>query len=336
MFFSSKKSVLGIDIGTTSIKIVQLTHSNGKHVLDTYGIVNVAFDIDERQETNIQKTVSILKTLLDKSGVTTRKVMASLPTSVVFTTVIDLPKMRDDELQNAVEFEAKKYVPLPLEEVTLSWAAAPSDDPEKNRVLITAVPNNVLKGYLRIFELSNLQPMAMEIESLSLMRALVASDSAATLLVDLGAKTTHLDIIEQGNLVLTRTIPVGGETITQKIASSLTISLNRAEQFKKEFGINQSSVIPEMIRPILAGIKQEISQVQSIYRARNKSFDKIVLVGGGANLPGFAEYLADLGPKIVQGDPLSQITYNADLGPLLKQSAASLSVAIGLALRTTS
>ncbi len=305
-------------------------------MLDTYGIVNVAFDIDERQETNIQKTVSILKTLLDKSGVTTRKVMASLPTSVVFTTVIDLPKMRDDELQNAVEFEAKKYVPLPLEEVTLSWAAAPSDDPEKNRVLITAVPNNVLKGYLRIFELSNLQPMAMEIESLSLMRALVASDSAATLLVDLGAKTTHLDIIEQGNLVLTRTIPVGGETITQKIASSLTISLNRAEQFKKEFGINQSSVIPEMIRPILAGIKQEISQVQSIYRARNKSFDKIVLVGGGANLPGFAEYLADLGPKIVQGDPLSQMTYNADLGPLLKQSAASLSVAIGLALRTTS
>jgi type IV pilus assembly protein PilM len=336
MFFSSKKSVLGIDIGTTSIKIVQLTHSDGKHVLDTYGIVDVYFDIDERREENIQKTVTVLKALLEKSGVTTKKVMASLPTSVVFTTVIDFPKMRDDELQNAVEFEAKKYVPLPLDQVTLSWVSAPSEDPDKNRVLITAVPNNVLKGYLRIFELANLQPMAVEIESLSLMRALVGSDSAATLLVDLGAKTTHLDIIEQGNLVLTRTIPVGGETITEKIASSLTISNARAEQFKKEFGINQSPVIPEMIKPILAGIKQEISQVQNIYRARNKSFDRIVLVGGGANLPGFAEYLADIGPKVVQGNPLSQLTYSAELTPILRQYSANLSVAIGLALRTNS
>lgn len=336
MFFSSKKSVLGIDIGTTSIKIVQLTHSNGKHVLDTYGIVDVAFEIDERQEANIQKTTAVLRQLLDKSGVTTKKVMASLPTSVVFTTVIDLPKMREDELQNALEFEAKKYIPLPLDQVTLSWASAPSDDPEKNRVLITAVPNNVLKGYLRIFELSGLQPLAMEIESLSLMRALVGTDATATLLVDLGAKTTHLDIIEQGNLALTRTIPVGGETITEKIASSLTISTARAEQFKKEFGMNQSPVIPEMIKPVLAGIKQEISQVQNIYRARNKSFERIVLVGGGANLPGFADYLSDLGPKVVQGDPLSQITYNAALSPILHQYSASLSVAIGLALRTNS
>jgi type IV pilus assembly protein PilM len=336
MFFSSKKSVLGIDIGTTSIKIVQLTHSDGKHFLDTYGIVDVSFDIDERQEENIQKTVSVLKALLQKSGVTTKKMMASLPTSVVFTTVIDFPKMRDDELQNAVEFEAKKYVPLPLDQVTLSWVAAPSEDPDKNRVLITAVPNNVLKGYLRIFELANLQPLAVEIESLSLMRALVGSNASATLLVDLGAKTTHLDIIEQGNLVLTRTIPVGGETITQLIASSLTISTTRAEQFKKEFGMNQSPVIPEMIKPVLAGIKQEILQVQNIYRARNKSFDRIVLVGGGANLPGFAEYLSDIGPKVVQGDPLSQLTYSAELSPILKQYSANLSVAIGLALRTNS
>ena len=335
MFFSSKKSILGIDIGSTSIKIVQLTHADGKHLLDTYGTVDVAFDVDQRKEENIQKTVTVLKALMEKAGVTTKKVMASLPTSVVFTTVIDLPKMREDELQNAVEFEAKKYVPLPLEEVTLSWVAAPSDDPDKNRVLITAVPNNILKGYVRIFELANLQPQAMEIESLSLMRALVDSESPATLLVDLGAKTTHLDIIEQGNLMLTRTIPVGGDTITQKISSSLNISVARAEQFKKEFGMNESSVIPEMIKPVLAGIKQEIAQVQSIYSARNKSFDKIVLVGGGANLPGFAAFLSDLGPKVIQGDPLSKITYNPQLSPILKQASSSLSVAIGLALRTT-
>jgi type IV pilus assembly protein PilM len=335
MFFSSNKSVLGIDIGTTNIKLVQISNDGNKHILETYGMVDAAFEIDERKESNIEKTVSVLKLLIEKSGVTTKKVMASLPASVVFTTIIDLPKMKDSELQSAVEFEAKKYVPLPLEEVTLSWTSAPEEDPEKNRVLITAVPNNILKGYLRIFELSKLQPQALEIESLSLMRALVGGDGSNILMVDIGAKNTHLDIIEHGNLVLTRNVPIGGETITNKIAASLNITAARAEQFKKEFGLNQASVIPEMVKPILSNIRQEVVQVQSIYHARGKTFDKIILVGGGANLPGFMEYLSDLGPQIVKGDPLSQISYNPQLEPLLRQYSTSLAVSIGLALRTS-
>jgi type IV pilus assembly protein PilM len=335
MFFSSNKSVLGIDIGTTNIKLVQISHDGKKYLLDTYGMVDVAFEIDERKEANIQKTVSVLQMLIAKSGVTTKKVMASLPASVVFTTIIVLPRMKDSELQNAVEFEAKKYVPLPLSEVTLSWTSAPEENPENNRVLITAVPNNILKGYLRIFELAKLQPQALEIESLSLMRALVGSDNSNILMIDIGAKNTHLDIIERGNLVLTRNVPIGGETITNKIASSLNITPARAEQFKKEFGMNQVSIIPEMVKPILLNIRQEVIQVQSIYHARGKTFDKIILVGGGANLPGFAEYLSDLGPQVSKGDPLSQITFNPQLEPLLREYSTSLAVAIGLAMRST-
>jgi len=333
MFFSSKKSVLGVDIGTTNIKIVQITTDGTKHVLDTYGMVDAAFEIDERNEANIQKTVTVLRTLAERSGVTTNKVVASLPTSVVFTTVISMPKMKEDELQSAVEFEAKKYVPLPLSDVTLSWTVAADDNSDQMTVLITAVPNNILKGYLKIFELAKMQPQALEIEALSLIRSLIGSEIGNVLMIDIGAKTTHLNITEKSNLVLTRNIPIGGETITQKISDTLKISMARAEQFKKEFGLNQSSIIPEMIKPILASLKQEAVQLQGIYHAKGKSFDKIILVGGGANLPGFANFMSDMGPAIIKGDPLAQVTYNPQLEPLLRQYSTNLSVAIGLALR---
>ncbi|MHB8871008.1 MAG: type IV pilus assembly protein PilM [Candidatus Doudnabacteria bacterium] len=333
MFFSSKKSILGIDIGTTNIKIAQITSKDNVHTLETYGLVNAAFDIDETKEESIAKTVLILKNLIEKSGVSTNKVVASLPNSAVFTSVIDLPPLKDSELKTAIEFEAKKYVPLPITEMTLSWSTIEKMPDGKTRILLTAVPNNVLRSYLKIFQQAKLEPVALEIEALALIRALIGDDKGSILIIDVGAKSTHLNIVENGNLLLTRNIPMGGDTITQKIAESLKISMVRAEQFKKDFGLTQSNLIPENIKPILANIKSEAKQLQGIYEARGKKFDKIMIVGGTANLPGLNEFFSDMDAKIVNGDPLSKLTFPADLKPVISQYAENLSVAIGLALR---
>ena len=153
-------------------------------------------------------------------------------------------------------------------------------------------------------------------------------------MIDIGAKATHLNIIEKGNLVLNRNIPVGGETITKKIAEGLKISINRAEQFKKDFGLNQASLIPETIKPVLLTIKNETAQLHSIYKTRGKNFDKLIIVGGGANLPGLSEFFKDLGIKIIVGDALAQLSYNPEIKSVVDQYASNLSVAIGLALRT--
>jgi type IV pilus assembly protein PilM len=334
MLFSNKISILGIDIGTTNIKIAQVTTSEGKHNLDTYGLVNVAFEIDETKPEIIDKTVQVLRKLIEKAGVTTNKVVASLPNSSVFTSVIDMPKMTDQELKNAVEFEAKRYIPLPMTEVTLSWTQLEKKADGQASVMITAVPNTMLKSYLKIFQLAKLEPIALEIEALALIRSIIGDDKGNNLLIDIGARSTHLNITENGNLVLTRNIPVGGETITNKIAESLKISLARAEQFKKDFGLTQASVIPETIRPILANIKTEAKQLQGIYEARGKKFDKIIVVGGTANLPGLNEFFADMGPKIINGDPLSRVEFNPAVKAAVTQYSSNLAVAIGLALRT--
>ena len=333
MFFSSKKSILGIDIGTTNIKIAQITSKDNVHTLETYGLVNAAFDIDETKEESIAKTVLILKNLIEKSGVSTNKIVASLPNSAVFTSVIDLPPLKDNELKAAIEFEAKKYVPLPITEMTLSWSTIEKMPDGKTRILLTAVPNSILRSYLKIFQQAKLEPVALEIEALALIRALIGDDKGSILIIDVGAKSTHLNIVENGNLLLTRNIPMGGDTITQKIAESLKISMVRAEQFKKDFGVTQSNLIPENIKPILANIKSEAKQLKGIYQARGKKFDKIMIVGGTANLPGLNEFFSDMDAKIVNGDPLSKLTFPADLKPVISQYAENLSVAIGLALR---
>jgi type IV pilus assembly protein PilM len=120
--FGKKKSILGVDIGTTNIKVAQVTHG-ASAVLDTYGIVNCSYQISGRKDaTAVKQMASVLKSLVQKAGVTASRCVISLPNSSVFTSVLEMPKMSDSELATAVEFEAKKYVPLALSEIDLSWS----------------------------------------------------------------------------------------------------------------------------------------------------------------------------------------------------------------------
>ncbi len=198
--FSNKKSILGIDIGTTNIKIAQVTTKGESHTLDTYGLVTVSFEIDENKEDVITKTATVLKSLMQKAGVTTNRVVASLPNSAVFTSAIEMPQMEEKELQGAVEFEAKKYIPLPLSEMRLSWSVLEKTVDGKTRILLTAVPISILNNYLKIFQLAQLEPLALEIEALALVRALIDNNKGNILLIDIDpAKRRFLQLLLNEN-----------------------------------------------------------------------------------------------------------------------------------------
>ena len=123
MLFAKSKSQLGVDIGSSNIKIVQLKPVDSKFVLETYGLVNFSYQIATKDSSGgITQTAQLLKNLVSKSRATTNQIVASLPNSSVFTSVIEMPKIPENELKTAIEFEAKKYVPLPLAEVALSWS----------------------------------------------------------------------------------------------------------------------------------------------------------------------------------------------------------------------
>lgn len=350
MLFGKEKSQLGVDIGTSNIKIVQLRPESGKYILETYGLASASFQMINKDNTEaIEQTADILKRLTKKAGVTTKRVVSSLPNSAVFTSVIELPRIPKEELSNAVEFEARKYVPLPLEEVTLSWSVIEGlndkmtkdtnlgrfgKPAEKTRVLLTAVPTAVIDNYQKVFELAGLEPVALEIEALALIRSLVGIDSATIILIDIGAKNSSINLVDSGYLRLSKNLSIGGDTVTTSIAQSLSVNFARAEQFKKDFGISgQGQQIPQMMRPILDIIKNETQQLIGIIESRGEKIDKILLSGGGAKLPGLADYFSVFGKQVMLANPWTQISYSTQLKPVIEPMGLGMALAIGLAMR---
>jgi type IV pilus assembly protein PilM len=338
MFFSNlfekKKSILGVDIGTANIKVVQISHGQTP-VLDTYGIVNTPYQLGgKNDDLALPDMAKLLKTLVGKAGVTAKRCVISFPNIAVFSSVIELPAMKEADLDSAVEHEAKKHVPLALSDIDLSWTQISDGSTKGMKILLTAVPKQITKNYLRLFDLAGLEPEVGEIEALALIRSLIGNAPSNCVIIDIGAKITGLNIIENGFLRLSRNLNVGGETITLKIAQTLNISEARAEQFKKDFGVSGNTFIPDAIKPVLNVIKTETKQLLTLYQSQNnKKLDKIILVGGGSNLPALSSFFSDLQVAIELGDPLKTISYSQSLSPVLKRYASSLPIAIGLALR---
>ncbi|MBI4049772.1 MAG: type IV pilus assembly protein PilM [Candidatus Doudnabacteria bacterium] len=351
MLFSKSKSRLGIDIGTSNIKIVQLRPKDNKFILETYGLVNVAYQLGSKESTSsISQTTTLLKNLIKKSNATATSVVASLPNNVVFTSVIDMPRMPEDELRQAIEFEAKKYVPLPLEEIALSWSqiedrssrqivsegsqSSFAPDNSKTKVLLTAVPTVVIDNYVRVLKDAGLEPEALEIEALALIRSLVGEDPSTVLVIDIGAKNSSINLVDRGYLRLSKNLTVGGDTVTTSIAQSLSVNFARAEQFKKDFGLtSQGQQIPQIMRPILDIIKNEAMQLINLFESRGQQISKILLSGGGAKLPNLAEYFQILGKPVALANPLGKVVYPAELKGIIEPLGLNLAAAIGLAMR---
>lgn len=335
MWFGKEKSILGVDIGTQAIKMVQLRSED--YLLETYGIVDLIEPITNQTKPEIiSQTVDLLRTLTEKARATTKRCALSLPNSAVFTSVIDMPKMTDVELEQSMKFEAKKYVPLPFDEVSLSWSLI-SEDPNTGtmKVLLIAVPKQIRDTYIHIFEKAGLELEVIEIEALALIRALVEDKSKNDVIIDIGAKVTGINFIKQGLLQLTRNLNLGGDTITEKIAQTLNLAPARAEQFKRDFGLNSTDFLPEAVKPVLTTIRSEIKQILDIYKNHQVQADRIVLVGGGAQMPGLQEYFSELAPEVVYGNSISKLSYPKEVEPILKRFSMQLSVAVGLALRQT-
>lgn len=337
MFFSSPKSKLGIDIGTSSIKVVQLKKEADAYALLTYGVVNVNYPTAAPMDFDvIGQTAVILKELVAKSAATTKKVVASLPNNIVFISVIEMPAMSERELKSAIEWEAHRYVPLPLEEVTLSWSilGEPRASGANLKVLLTAVPTTVIDNYLKMFKLAGLDPIALEIEALALIRSLIGSRKDGYIIIDIGARSTSLNLVDKGFLRVSRNLALGGETITAAVAKGLKVSFARAEQFKKDLGLDgELQQIPQTIRPIMDTIKSETAQLIKIYESGGGSVQELIFAGSGSRIPGLLNYFADLGPKQELGDPLKFVSFNPKLKANLSQMAPALSVALGLAMR---
>lgn len=276
--FGSASSYLGVDLGTSSIKMVELRAEKGRPRLVTYGFAEKQMDIIKSDSREAQaRIVSSIKQIAKRSSVTTTRVVAALPSFAVFTSIISLPSMSKKDLVAAVRWEAKKFVPMPLEEMILDWKVLSGEaegekspvprisQPDNNskpeekgpeiqpgrmsvaqisgkksahfQVLLTAAPKNLVKRYIEIFKAADFQIASLETEAFALERSLIGNDPTVIMVVDIGAIATSISIIANGIPILNRSVDIGGNTITKAIANSLNIDLERAEQFKRDVGM---------------------------------------------------------------------------------------------------
>src|SRR3989344_4786652 len=245
----TEDSAVGIDIGSSSIKVVEIRKKAGKAILETYGAIALGpYDsLDAGTVTNlpVDKTVEALKEVLKQSGVTSTGGAFAIPvqSSLVFT--IELPyQVKEAEISSIVPTEARKYIPAPITEVSfeemnteVSNADAPPKPKDKKTVLVVATQNDAVSKYRSIVSQCRLAASFFEIEIFSSIRSNFEHELSPVLLLDLGASRTKLSIVEFGMVPGYHTIEGGRADITQAISQSLCIPFAEAERMKKEFGL---------------------------------------------------------------------------------------------------
>lgn len=346
--FNPKQSYVGIDIGSAGIKAVQLGLENQRPRLMTYGYIEQANDIIKSDSAASRDVVvNALKSLLRESHISTPKAVAALPSFTVFSSIISLPMMSRKELNSAVRWEAKKFVPMPIDDLVLDWKLLKENQepkagpqaPKNLRVLITAAPKSLVRRYIEVFKAAGLQITDLETEALALERSLIGTDPAPVMIVDIGAMATDIAVVVDGIPMINRSIDVGGNTMTKSIAQSLNVDLDRAEQFKRDFGITTAqsvvSQVPKTVEFVISSIVNEIRFVLNLYRSQGTGpIQRIVLSGGSSyllNLPAYLEKTLSI--KTFIGDPWARVVYPVELKPALQEIGPKMAVAIGLAMR---
>ena len=361
--FSQKKtqSFVGVDLGVSGIKVVQLMNEQGRARLVTYGFLDYpAAPTDRNYQQQVTLAAESLKKIVAKARVTTKVSVAALPISSVFSSIISVPSNNEKELQEAIHWQAKKLIPLPLEEIALDAKPldpAPAKSPERapsspttdakkqvRRVLLTGAPNALVNAYVQILGGAGLEPLALETEAFAQIRALVGHDRSTVLVLDVGAFRTNLTVVEKGVPFLSRSIATGGVAMTQQLAKTLGLPYAQAETMKKDIASlkkfapagDLTPMLQSLLKPILDELKYSFNlyQGQPDFSGQPRRIEKVILTGGSSLLPHFPEFLTEtLNVNSYVGDPWARVVYPEDLRPILEDIGPRFSVAVGCAMR---
>lgn len=367
-FFSSlfKKndgSVLGIDIGSSAIKVVQLRRRGGRAVLETYGALALGpyagIEIGRATNLPVEKIVTALTDILREAKTTTKTSGIAIPFSASLMTVIELPQVDQKQLAQMVPIEARKYIPVPISEVNLDWTIIPRDQVKEEElvavgggkrvpkadILLVAIHNDTLRNHEEIVKRVGLDVGFFEIEIFSTIRSVLDQNTEPVMILDIGAGTTKIYIVERGIVHTSHTINRGSQNITTTIATSLNLPIDQAEIMKRATGWSAADAanvtnpasknLADMIALNLDFVFSEAKHVLTNYQAKHrKSVQKVVLVGGGATMKGFSELAQkNLEAPVVLADPFSKVEAPAFLTDVLRKNGPEFAVALGLALR---
>jgi type IV pilus assembly protein PilM len=332
----------GLDIGSHQVKIVKISKSGNQRRLMALGTApSTQKGILSESENDLTVLSNIIKKLHQETKVGVRNVVSSLPQDQVFTQVISLPKLSKDELISALKWEAEQYVPIPLNEVTLTHqiiGETKENGKGKIEVLLAAAPNRLIDRTVAVLKAAGLNPLSLELEIMAVARSLITPGPDITMIVDLGARATDLAVVENGQIIFVRSIATAGESFTRAVAAGLNLDINQAEAYKRAYGADPEKLEGKMINSLIPVIEIMVAEMEKIIQfhqlEKKKNIKRIILTGGTASLPDIASFLAKkLNLEIQIGNPFVSVVKDVLVKKIPPQELPLYAIASGLAMK---
>ncbi len=336
-------SYFGLDIGSSSIKVVQSSLLGAKgFVLNNIGLVqNPGGSVDFTDQRLTAKLGPAIKQAMTEAGIRDKRVVVSVPESRAYSRIVEMPNMSDAELSSAVNWEAEQFIPLPVAEVEIDYTVVrrpPKGSEQKMLVYLVAAPKKYLQSMVDFLLAIGIEPIAVESEMVAIARAFTFGETqGSSLIVHIGALSTIISIVEGDSLLFSYVVNSGGLAMTRAISQSLALPIAQAEEYKRTYGMDEKQLEGKVRGSLLVVVESlvtEMRKASEFYMASHKSqIQRIVLSGGGAYLPELNTYLSGVfgGLEVIAGDPFmfAKNSKNASI----PQERAAYSVATGLSLR---
>ncbi len=334
---------VGIDIGSKTIKIVELVPAGNVWKLNGSGVIGYqGVPPDQaKDERDLASIAQVIKKLHTEARISSKDVSISLPEPLVFTRTIKFPPLTDQEIASAVKWEAEQYVPIPINEAIVQHQIIERRQnitPPEVLVLLVAAPRKLVETYVKAVQLAGLNVVGVETELMSLTRGL-APINQTVLIADFGAKSTDIAIAKNGQLSFSRSIPTAGEAFTRAVAQTLGIELQQAEEYKRTYGLEGAQLegkIKGALDPVFNIVIDEIKKAIHFYQSEEKGDmpKTIILSGGTSGMPQALPLISKaIGIEVIIGNPFSRISVDQQALKTIAPYAPLYSIAVGLALR---
>lgn len=347
--FSLSKPPFGLDLSDLSVKVVQLEREGDKDKIISFGTSSIApGSVVDGEIMKQENVVSAIREAIKKSGpkkIKTNKAICSLPETKAFLRIVSLPRMKEDEIKEAIKWEMEANIPLPIDQVYYDWQLLEkkiSKEPNKSDILVVAVARKVVDQFIEALESAGLAVEGLDIESVAQARSFISAkdEQKTTLIIDIGDRRTSFSISVGTIPCFTCSIPLSAQSMTDSISKGMGISFEEAEKIKLASGIGSAAKddpLFKSVKPVLDGLISELEKSTDFYLSGlhySSSIDQFIICGGGANASGIIPYLSKrMGKEIKLGDPWVNIHLGKNLPLIDRKKSVQYSTAIGLALK---
>jgi type IV pilus assembly protein PilM len=336
---------VGLDIGSKTIKIVELSKEGSKWLLRASGVIGYKGIAPEhiKEEKDIAVLAEAIKKLHKEAKISSKDLAISLPEPQVFTRKVKFPLLTDSEIASAVKWEAEQYIPIPIEEAVIQHQVLERREeasPPFTSVLLVAAPKSLVETYVKIVQSAGLSIVSIETDLIALVRALAPPDQTV-LIIDFGARSTDIAIAKNGQLSFSRSIPTAGEAFTRAVSRVLGIEQKQAEEYKRTYGMSGSQLegkIKSALDPVFRMVADEIRKAVHFYQADDKGNvpKSAILAGGTAGMPETVSALTKfLGIEVIIGNPFYKVKVDPKVYKTLVGYTPLYSIAVGLAMKET-